>query len=185
MPGTHFGGEELQAAMGRVAGKVLLFLDTCHSGNLRGPGAVDLTRLTNELASVESGVVVYAASAGNQTSRESPRWGNGVFTKAVVEGLKGRADLRQNGQITVSMMETYISERVKELTQEQQTPTTAKPGTVPDFLVATVRPRYRLEKKWWFWGAVGLAAAGVVTGAVVGAAPWEPRPQHLTFGASP
>ena len=31
----------------------------------------------------------------------------------------------------------HLSERVKELTRGQQTPTTAKPKTVPDFPIAT------------------------------------------------
>jgi hypothetical protein len=34
------------------------------------------------------------------------------------------------------MLDLYLSERVKELTQGQQTPTTTKPKTVPDFPIA-------------------------------------------------
>lgn len=180
--GTLLAGEELQGALGRIAGKVLLFLDSCHAGNLRGPrGVVDLTRLTNQLASAESGVVVFAASSGSQQSQESPRWGNGAFTLAVVEGLRGQADLRGNGRITVSNLESYISDRVRELTHEGQTPTSAKPGTVPDFLVAQVKARYRLERKWWFWGATGLAVAGVVGGALFATRPWEEKPMSFTI----
>lgn len=169
---TMISGEELKRALGQIAGRVLLLLDTCHSGNLRGlwtaRGAVDLTRLTNDLATLESGVVVFAASAGGQASKESARWGNGAFTKAVIEGLKGRADYTRSGQITVSMMEHYIFQRVMELTQEAQTPTSAKPGTVPDFVMATVPVRPPLHRRWWFWGAVGTAAAATVAGVGVG-----------------
>jgi hypothetical protein len=36
------------------------------------------------------------------------------------------------------MLDLYVSNRVKELTHGEQTPTTAKPQTVPDFPVALV-----------------------------------------------
>ncbi|HSK76821.1 MAG TPA: caspase family protein, partial [Thermoanaerobaculia bacterium] len=80
-----------------LPGKVLVFLDTCYSGNLMGGlktrDSDDLTRLINELASSDNGIVVFAASTGRQRSVESPDWKNGVFTKAVVEALDGKADL--------------------------------------------------------------------------------------------
>jgi len=37
------------------------------------------------------------------------------------------------------MLDLYVSERVKELTKGQQTPTTVKPPNVPDFPVALLR----------------------------------------------
>ena len=70
-------------------------------------------------------------------SMESPKWKNGAFTKALVEGLAGKADYsKSKGIVTVNMLDLFISERVKELTSGQQTPTTAKPSTVPDFPIA-------------------------------------------------
>lgn len=44
-----------------------------------------------------------------------------------------------NGRIAANMLDLYVSERVKELTKGQQTPTTVKPPNVPDFPVALVR----------------------------------------------
>jgi hypothetical protein len=37
------------------------------------------------------------------------------------------------------MLDLYISERVKELTDGRQTPTTAKPASIPDFPLAVTR----------------------------------------------
>jgi hypothetical protein len=37
------------------------------------------------------------------------------------------------------MLDLYLSERVKELTKGQQTPTTTKPQSIPDFPVALVQ----------------------------------------------
>jgi WD40 repeat protein len=125
-----------------LAGKTLFFIDTCHSGNVLGGRrglADDLNGIINELSSAESGAVVFAASTGNQYSLEDVKWNNGAFTKALVEGITGRADYTGKGRITINMLDLYISERVKELTGGKQTPTTAKPNTVPDFPIAVKR----------------------------------------------
>lgn len=98
-------------------------------------GAADINKVVNELASSESGAVVFASSTGKQFSFERTEWGNGTFTKALVEGLSGKADLLGNGKITINTLDAYLAERVKELTGGNQTPTT-KPETIPDFPVA-------------------------------------------------
>jgi len=145
---TGVSFEEIQKTISSIAGKVLFFIDSCHAGNALGKlyaakGAAtagsDLTLLVNELSSAENGAVVFASSTGKQESLESDEWKNGAFTKAIVEGLNGKADLMQNGKITINGLETYLAERVKELTEGQQTPTVAKPQTVPDFPIAVKR----------------------------------------------
>ena len=96
-------------------------------------GVADVTAVVNELASAENGVVVLAASTGRQYSLEDAAWGNGAFTKALVEGLSGMADVTKDARVSINELDLYLSERVKELTRGQQTPTTTKPETVPDF----------------------------------------------------
>ncbi len=130
----------IRDVVANLPGKVLFFIDTCHSGNIMGPkrrgGMADVIQVVNDLSAAENGVVVFASSTGRQYSLEDPAWGNGAFTKALVEGLSGDADLIEDRKITVNELDTYIAERVKALTKGQQTPTTAKPDTVPDFPVA-------------------------------------------------
>jgi len=129
---------EVQKTIRNIAGKTLFFVDSCHSGSImagrRGMG--DLNGVVNELASAGNGAVVFAASTGRQYSLEKPEWQNGAFTKAVVEGMLGKADNRHTGRVTFKMLDLYISERVKELTHGEQTPTTGVPGTVEDFPIA-------------------------------------------------
>lgn len=176
--------QQILLALGRVRGRVLLFLDTCHSGGMLGmrrAGGLELVRLTNELANGDSGVIVYAASTGDQVSREATRWGNGAFTKAVVEGLRGGADLSRSGRIMSSALENYVGQRVRELTSEEQTPTSAKSHTVPDFLLALVTVRTPLYRRWWLWGVVGVGTAALVTGVLLATRPWEEKPPVLTF----
>ena len=89
-----------------------------------------------ELSSAENGAVVFTSSSGRQYSLENDKWNNGAFTKALVEGLGGKADYTGKGKISINMLDLYISERVKELTNGQQTPTTSKPDTIRDFPLA-------------------------------------------------
>lgn len=144
---TGVAMEEIQKTLASIPGKVLFFIDTCHAGNALGKlfasrgsgGGPDINRLVNELSSAENGAIVFASSTGRQESVESDEWQNGAFTKAIVEGLGGQADLLKNGKITVATLESWVAERVKELSGGIQTPTVAKPQTVPDFPIAVKR----------------------------------------------
>ena len=138
---TGIAFSDIKNTIASLAGKTLLFVDTCHAGNVMGKrrGATDINAVVNELASAENGVVVFASSTGKQYSLEDSAWGNGAFTKALVEGIGGRADYTGKGKITINMLDLYLSERVKELTKGKQTPTTTKPQTIQDFLVAMKR----------------------------------------------
>lgn len=183
---TMLSAEALQEALRRFQGRVLLFLDTCHAGNVwPGQASGDLTRFANELSTGDQGIVVYAASTGTQISLESPRWGNGAFTKAIVEGLRGQADYKQTGEITISTLHGYVSERVRALTRDAQTPTMALPRTVPDFALARSLGR-ALHRRWWFWGIMAgvTIAVGVGLGVGLPSALHDPR-QVLMPGFPP
>ncbi len=128
---------DIKNTVSSIAGKVVMFVDTCHSGGVMGKrGSTDITNIINDLTSAENGVVVFASSTGRQFSYEDPSWGNGAFTKAILEGVNGKADFLGKGKITINMLDAYIAERVKELTTGKQTPVTMKPNTVPDFPIA-------------------------------------------------
>ncbi len=133
---------DIKNTVAAVAGKILVFADTCHAGNIMGgrKGTADINAFVNELASAENGAVVFSSSTGKQVSLERPEWNNGAFTLALVEGISGKAAYGKDGtKITINMLDLYLSERVKELTEGLQTPTTTKPHTVPDFPVAVKR----------------------------------------------
>jgi len=133
---------EIQDFLGKVPGKVIAFLDTCFSGGLhpKGPTQPNVDKLANELASAEKGVVVFTSSTGRQFSLEKHEWNNGAFTKALVEAFKGGADYQRDKTISIAALEVYLARRVKELTNGEQSPTSAKPKTIPDFIIATVVP---------------------------------------------
>lgn len=140
---TMLAQTEFQNTLRRTAGKVLLFLDTCHAGRVfgtartRGSSAVD--DFIAELKSAPNGIVVFTSSTGYQLSLEAKEWGNGAFTRALLEGLRGRADVTHSGRVTVNMLDLYISQRVKSLTDARQTPSTAKLSTISDFPIVIVQ----------------------------------------------
>ena len=108
-------------------------------GRKSAGASLDIDALVNDLAKAENGVVVFASSTGRQVSQEDSHWQNGAFTKALVEGINGKADYSGNGRITLNMLDLYLSERVKALTDGLQTPTTTKPVTISDYPVALKR----------------------------------------------
>ena len=131
---------DIRTTLSSLAGKALFFVDTCHAGNVLGAnrraGPNDISGVINELASAENGVVVFSSSTGRQYSLEDAAWGNGAFTKALVEGINGAAARPGNKRITHKMLDLYISDRVKQLTNGRQTPVTQAAGSVPDFPLA-------------------------------------------------
>ena len=137
---TALAFSDIKNTVSCIAGKVLVFMDTCHSGNVMGArrGVADINGVINELSSAENGAVVFASSTGKQYSLEDLKWGNGAFTKALVEGLSGKADYTGKGEITVKMLDLYLSEKVKELTRGRQTPTTIIPKAIGNFPIAVI-----------------------------------------------
>jgi WD40 repeat protein len=141
---TAVSRDDLLATMSGLAGKAMMFIDACHSASglrgeqTRGAGA-DITQVVNELSSAENGVVMFASSTGRQLSIESDAWKNGAFTEALIDGLSGGADFVKDGKLTISELDLYLSERVKQLTDKRQAPVMRKPDTIPDFPIALVR----------------------------------------------
>jgi len=134
---------EFQDFLSKIGGKVLVFLDTCHAGDVlrrgsKAPHEVRIDRFADELAAAGEGTVVFASSTGDQRSWEDPAWGNGAFTKALVEGLRGEADKAKAGVVRVAALEEYVCERVKDLTGGQQKPKVAKPDMVENFPIVAV-----------------------------------------------
>ncbi len=141
---TAVAKDDVHDALDNLAGKALLFLDACHAGSLvtGHRGIYDNNEVINDFLHSERGVVVFAASTGRQESMEDPSWGNGAFTKALVEGLgspgvPALAKFTGNDAITPAMLDAYIAQRVKALTGGKQSP--VMNSTAPDFPLAIAR----------------------------------------------
>jgi hypothetical protein len=143
---TAVKGHDFRDFLSAVAGKAVLFLDTCHagafetdlSGRTRELAETDVTRFANELAGAESGVIVFASSTGEQKSYELDEQGHGAFTHALLEGLEGPADYTKDFFLYISELETYLTERVSELTDKRQKPVTTKPRVTENYRLLRV-----------------------------------------------
>ncbi len=98
---------------------VFVFMDACHSG------ATKTTERTKGNAKpitlAESEVIGYYSCAEKQESIEDEKLENGVFTYALVKGLKGTA--ANEGQITIYELAEDIRKWVREKTNGRQSPT--------------------------------------------------------------
>jgi WD40 repeat protein len=143
---TAVSRTDVMGVLRDLPGKKILFIDACHAGamlasNTRTRGAsVDLNSAINDFATADSGLVVYGASTGRELSVESDDWQHGAFTKALIEAIgEGKADVTHKGKITTALLDAYLADRVKALTDGEQHPVMSRPDAVPDFPLALVR----------------------------------------------
>jgi WD40 repeat protein len=134
--------EKLTAA----PGKAILMVDTCRAGAVVGTGktrsATNFDEILKQTQSDYRGLVVFSAATGRQVSVERPDWGQGAFTKALLEGLRGKADGyggRTDGLIETKELGSWIIDRVKELTDGEQHATYSQPPELPPFPLVQVK----------------------------------------------
>jgi hypothetical protein len=120
--------EKLSLARARRA---LIFIDTCHSAGLTGMGPAGGRGLENNLINLysaklfkEEGRAAITSSDVNELSYENKRWGggHGVFTYALLEGLRGQADANADSLITAGEVFAYVRDRVRLETGFKQNP---------------------------------------------------------------
>lgn len=135
--GTGLAWTRVAAILGRAKSRVVVILDSCHSGlsGSEGLGTND-DAVTSLLSGAHAPMLVLAASKGRQLSYEDPKWGGGVFTHALVEALqrdwKG-TDVDGNGAIEVSELYRALKSTVARETEGQQTPWLARQDLIGDF----------------------------------------------------
>ena len=129
---TALAYTEIERAIKDMPCNILVFADTCHAGAASGFGGV--RDPWTDLTSIEVGAILFASSTPSEESQENDLWGHGAFTLALLEAMKNKkTDVTSDGLISVTELELSVSEKVKKLTNDQQHPTTVKPGTIGDF----------------------------------------------------
>lgn len=121
--------EEVRAITAAVGGSLTL--------GTRGGRAVNIASRNEQLGSINtfelmkemfadasgSGSSVLAASAGTSFALESDEWRNGIFTYALLHGLRDKAaDQNGDGSITVNELNAYVSTEVYRRTRGLQKP---------------------------------------------------------------
>jgi hypothetical protein len=152
MPKTALGMPELQELLDHVvrANRVVVFIDACHSAGISGPRLVmgrqlvpqenNIINLYAGKLSTETGRAVLTSSDVNEVSQEGPNWGggHGVFTWALLEGLRGAADMNKDKVVTAGELFNYVSDAVRRETNFSQNPR-ALAGTNKDLPLSIVQ----------------------------------------------
>jgi len=78
-----------------VKGQKLVFIDSCHSEGVSGKSTKTRGGDTNQLvrALQDNSTVIFTASRGSEQSKELKDLKHGVFTYAIIQGMRGEADL--------------------------------------------------------------------------------------------
>lgn len=92
--------------------RVILFMDSCHSGAMYG-----MKGATSDFTETIPSVVGFYSSASDQKSAESDEMQNGVFTYELLKGLKGAAS-NDDGEITLNGLRDYVQKHVKDAVQD-------------------------------------------------------------------
>jgi hypothetical protein len=131
---------EISYILQRIRSERLVFIiDSCYSGasggrtvRTDGTRANISDRFLDRVVSGK-GMIIMTASGANEVSVEKDDLRHGVFTYFLLDGLKGKADIDHDGQITVDEAYDYVSKNVPKATGQEQHP--VKKGTVEGHLI--------------------------------------------------
>ena len=115
-------GDQIVGTLQSLPGRAMFFLDACYSGALTNQAsgkASNATDLINKIDD-ERGVTIFASSTGKEKSGEDEE--NGFFTKALIEGLRGKAADKEDNLVYPTGLKRYVTRRVKELSNNEQRP---------------------------------------------------------------
>lgn len=119
---TAVGQAALLDNLSAIRGRILLLVDTCHAAGLLGKSSMhqaDHRSLGQAL--LRKAVNSLTASDAGQLALESAQIGNGLFTRATLEGLSGKAR-GPSGAITSNSLADYVQSRTKDLSRDSQVP---------------------------------------------------------------
>ena len=138
--------EDLVVWDGLHARRRVMFIDTCHAGasgqGLRGRGLEDFINSDHATALTDrsKGLYILAASSDRESAREEED--NGLFTRALLDGLAGGADREargnRNAYVEVEELLGYVQEAVRLKTNGAQVPVLPRVESGENFRLARV-----------------------------------------------
>ncbi len=103
--------------------KFVVFADACYSASLmEGTRSAATTHFIEQLRRTKNGTMLYASSASDTKSKESPEWGNGAFTKSLIAAYNGGARQQFDEGLSTQALEMYLYKEVRRITNFKQTP---------------------------------------------------------------
>jgi len=111
--------KKMYASLNKLpAEKMLVMLDSCFSGSgersifPEGARPVSLA-IENPVLAGEK-MIVLAASEGDEISSDYDEGGHGLFTYYLLKGMKGDADVDENGKVDIAELYLFVKDRVSE-----------------------------------------------------------------------
>ncbi|MDD5176216.1 MAG: caspase family protein [Sterolibacterium sp.] len=121
-PAEWLPGDQIVGTLQNLPGRAMFFLDACYSGALANQASGKASNSTDMINKIddERGVTIFASSTGKEKSGEDDE--NGFFTKALIEGLRGKAADKEDNLVYPTGLKRYVTRRVKELSNNEQRP---------------------------------------------------------------
>ena len=113
-PETVVDWRNLQTTLETVKGRRIMVIDTCHAGNAFNP------RLIKDAD--DANITVLAATDAETLAEERASLGHGVFTHAILRGLRGEADTGADGAIHARELGSFVEKTVSKITEGKQQP---------------------------------------------------------------
>ncbi len=122
IPDTSLSVEQINDFLMKVpAQKVALLLDTCQSGSaVKSIGIAAMSRGLEERKVIATlaknrGIVVFSAAAADQRAYEIKELGHGIFTYAMLQALKDKQKISENGVIVITRLLAAVNSITREL----------------------------------------------------------------------
>lgn len=124
--------DEIARIFSRIrAERVIFIADACYSGGSGGRtvlasggwrSANISDKFLDRIVDAGKGRIILTSSSTKEVSQESDKLGHGYFTYYLIEGLKGAADIGNDGEIDVDEIYQYLNVRVPDATGGTQHP---------------------------------------------------------------
>jgi len=150
---TSLDWKQLSERLHKIKGRVMMFLDACHSGSISNQTIVPNNDLAEQFFNKkQGGIMVFSAAKGRQYAGESASFGSGegLFSYAISRMLNTQGinnDTNGNGYIEFSELVKYVHKFVDITSDGSQTPWLSHKELFGDIPIAKVLTKKTLHKQ--------------------------------------
>lgn len=127
--------ERIRQFLANAPCKSILFMDGSYS-----------SATASNLSDIENGVAILASTREGEFSFEGPQWNNGLFARALIDGLTGFADEDSSGYVNLQELSMYVNKWIDRESGMKQRPTSFIDDVLLNFKIAKSLPPEVLEK---------------------------------------
>ena len=108
--GTSFNWAKLHKILDNTRGRRLVFVDTCQADKVLNVIQPDMSKLVKDIHDVNA--IIYTGTSWQEPGYEDKK--GGVFTQAILDGMKGRAEYRSENLLFTDLRK-YVDSEVPKL----------------------------------------------------------------------